>query len=347
MSDSFDPNAPGMEGANIFGYPTSPETADFILIPVPWDVTVSYGEGASDGPDAIFEASKQTDVFDPLVAKPWTLNVAIENLDEEVRASNYRLRELALEYIEAFCKDEAGGSTMRDIIEDINAGCLDLNAWLYSKADLMLHDGKLVGVLGGEHSCSLGLIEALADRFPGFGILQIDAHADLRDAYEGFHYSHASAMQNALMIKGVQKLVQVGIRDFCQEEVDFINNNPERVATFFDRDIHTQLFNGEIWANIVDAIIAELPQEVFISFDIDGLDPSLCPNTGTPVPGGLSYNQTIFLLERIALSGKRIIGFDLCEVAPGESEWDGFVAAKILFRLVNLTAMTNGKLAKI
>src|SRR5690606_2133030 len=118
-------------------------------------------------------------------------------------------------------------------------------------------------------------------------VLQIDAHADLRRAYEGFQYSHASIMYNILEeIPAVTKLVQVGIRDYCDEEFEAITKSQGRIVTFFDRDLKAGAYQGKTWDQQTDEIIRELPERIYISFDIDGLDPKLCPNTGTPVPGG-------------------------------------------------------------
>jgi agmatinase len=201
---------------------------------------------------------------------------------------------------------------------------------------------KIVGLVGGDHSTPLGFMEALAERYSDFGILQFDAHCDLREAYEGFEYSHASIMYNALKIPQVKKLVQVGIRDWCEAENEIINNSKGRVKTFFDYVMKRKMYEGESWRGICSEIISHLPRHIYISFDIDGLDPKLCPNTGTPVPGGLEFEQAVYLISQVAASGKKIIGFDLNEVAPGDSEWNGNVGARLLYKMCNLTAVSNG-----
>jgi agmatinase len=190
------------------------------------------------------------------------------------------------------------------------------------------------------------MMQALAEKFGEFAVLQIDAHADLRIAYEGFEYSHASIMYNALKLKEVQKLVQVGIRDYCEEELNIIENSKGRVKTFFDRDIKYAQYNGDSWDRIVNRIVNELPNQIYLSFDIDGLDPKLCPNTGTPVAGGFETEQVLFLLEKIVRSGRKIIAFDLNEVSPGVgNDWDANVAARLLYRICNLVAFSQGKQA--
>jgi agmatinase len=150
-------------------------------------------------------------------------------------------------------------------------------------------------------------------------------------------------MFNALKIKQVEKLVQVGIRDYCEEELDLINNSNGRIKTFFDRDIKYAQYVGDSWDRVCNRIINELPQNIYLSFDIDGLDPKLCPNTGTPVAGGFETEQILFLIEKIVKSGRKIIAFDINEVSPGADgdDWDANVAARLLFRIANLAAMSK------
>jgi agmatinase len=194
-------------------------------------------------------------------------------------------------------------------------------------------------IVASEHSTPLGLIEAIDESFADFGILQIDAHADLRNAYENFEQSHASIMFNVTKnCNNLSKLVQIGIRDIAQSEIDLIESSNGRIKTFFDWDLKEKAFNGVNWSTQVDEIISELPQNVYISFDIDGLIPSLCPNTGTPVAGGFQLEEITFLLFKLVESGRKIIGFDLNEVSPGESgEWDANVGARALWNLVCAT----------
>jgi agmatinase len=203
-----------------------------------------------------------------------------------------------------------------------------------------MDQNKIVALLGGDHSTPLGLMQALAEKHSSFGILHIDAHADLREAYEGFEYSHASIMFNAIKIPQITHLVQVGIRDYCEAELRLIKSD-NRISAFFDRDIKHRQFEGTTWASICDQIIDVLPKKVYLSFDIDGLDPKLCPNTGTPVPGGLELEQSIYLVEKLVYSGRTIIGFDLNEVAPGKDEWDANVGARLLYRLANMCLVSN------
>ncbi len=203
-------------------------------------------------------------------------------------------------------------------------------------------DDKLVVLLGGDHSVSLGYLKAIAEKFGDFGVLQIDAHCDLRKSYENFDHSHASIMFNALHeIPQIIKLVQLGVRDFSEEEFNYIRNSNQRVVSYFDRDIKEKLFEGNTWRSIVDEIVQQLPAIVYLSFDIDGLDPKLCPHTGTPVNGGFEVEQIIYLVKKVIESGRKFVGFDLVEIAVGESNFDANVGARILWKLCNMLVAAN------
>lgn len=336
--DSFDPNSPGNPDANIYGLPLDTTTANLIIIPIPWDVTVSYAAGAAKGPKAVFDASFQVDLYDSYVEDAWKLGIAMDDIDLKIWKRSKLLRKSAEEYIDLLLsgKDVRKNKPMQKLLNSINEGSEWLNKQVRKKALSYFKKNKSVVLLGGDHSTPLGLIQALSDKNLQFGILQIDAHADLREAYEGFVYSHASIMYNALQVPGVSKLVQVGIRDFCQEEMDLIKSD-KRIVTYFDKDLKHRQYKGESWNDMASEIITHLPDHVYVSFDIDGLDPKYCPNTGTPVPGGFEFEQVLFLLEKLVESGKKIISFDLNEVSPGKNdEWDANVGARLLYRMCNI-----------
>lgn len=339
---NFDPNNLGDVTGNIYGLPFTTDEAEIVLVPVPWEVTVSYAAGTADGPDAIYEASFQVDLYDPFVKDAWKIGIAMTEEDESIRDSSEEMRDIAEDYIEALSEGEDMSGYEEDR-KEINAACAEMVQKVKANCLKYMNAGKIVGLVGGDHSTPLGYMQALAEKHGDYAILQIDAHADLRDAFEGFEYSHASIMFNALRIPQVKKLVQAGIRDYCEAEVNVINGSNGRVKTFFDRDLKQARFSGESWNDTCERIISELPDKIYLSFDIDGLDPKLCPNTGTPVAGGFETEEVLFLLEKVVKSGKRIIGFDLNEVAPGEDdEWDANVAARLLYRICNLTAVSNG-----
>jgi len=343
---NFDPNGQGVKG-NIYGLPFTTETSELILIPVPWEVTVSYHDGTALGPKAILDASYQVDLYFKGIEEAWKLGIAMLPIPEDLYLENRSLRSLALKHIGSLEINSPSEEYNRLIPQKINEACENLNIYVKNTTTKFLSEGKMVGMVGGDHSTPLGFLRALSERYDRFGILQIDAHADLRKAYEGFTYSHASIMYNALKLPSIQRLVQVGIRDYGEEEVGVIDRSMGRITTFFDEDIKSQMYAGKTWEEVCHDIIKMLPQNVYISFDIDGLDPKLCPGTGTPVPGGVEFNQITYLIKQLALSGKRIIGFDLNEVAPGSTDWDANVGARILYQLCNWMAVSQGKLKAI
>lgn len=336
---SFNPNAVGNPNNNIFGLPFTEEEAALVLFPVPWEVTVSYNAGTARAADHIFNASLQVDLYDLDYTNAWKKGFYMKPLDRKILMRSDYLRKEAELYIDYISKGEElqKNKFMCNSLKEINEGSNFMNNWVYEQTSNLLNKNKIVGLVGGDHSTPFGFIKALAEKHEKFGILQIDAHCDLRKAYEDFTYSHASIMYNVLKeINAVEKLVQVGIRDFCDEENDYIQNSNGRVKTFFDRDIKDKMYEGTTWRNIVDEIVNELPEKVYFSFDIDGLDPKLCPNTGTPVCGGFESEQILYLFKKIKESGRTIIGFDLVESGVGEHDWDSNVASRILYKMCSL-----------
>jgi len=337
----FDPNAAATLDSGIFGLPFSSEEAALVLLPVPWEATTSYGGGTSHGPAAILHASKQIDLFDIDNGNFFMAGIAMEEISDEIQHWNRQARQAAKIIIDG--DESLPDSVLQQAINKVNVLSEKLNAFAYTETTRLLAQGKYVGIVGGDHSVPFGAIQAFLEKYPDMGILHIDAHADLRDSFEGFHYSHASIMHNVMTKTSLKKLVQVGIRDFCEEEFNFIRNNAARIKTFFDAALSEQKMQGKSWGLLCDEIIAELPHEVYVSFDIDGLDPRFCPHTGTPVPGGLDFHEALFLLKKIVTSGRKIIGFDLNEVSPGEQgvdsgdEWDANVGARLLYKLCGWT----------
>lgn len=341
--DQFDPNQPGLADATLFGLPFPAELSEIIIVPVPWEVTVSYGSGASEGVGAIFDASFQVDLLHQEFPNLWKLGIYLDQETPDWKSKSDELKAKAQPIIQCL-EDGKNVSDFPDLVanlEEINQAGTQLKEELKDRVLHWLNQGKKVGLIGGDHSTPLGYYEALATKHNDFGILHLDAHMDLRIAYEGFTYSHASIMYNALQIPQISKLVQVGIRDFCEQEVDVVRQNNPRVNVFTDADMKAETFEGKTWQQQCDQIIAALPQKVHISFDIDGMYPWYCPNTGTPVPGGFSFEQAAYLLSRLAQSEKEIIGFDLVEVAPGENDWDGNVGARMLFHLCGVLAQSQ------
>ncbi len=192
--------------------------------------------------------------------------------------------------------------------------------------------------MGGDHGSVYGAIAAHAHAYPGMGILHLDAHADLRDAYEGFTWSHASIFHNVLhRLPEVSALVQVGLRDVSEDEHRLVEASGGRVILHTDPELKRRGFDGEPWARQVDRIVSDLPEQVYLSFDIDGLDPTLCPHTGTPVPGGLSFPEATALHRRASCArGAASWGWTSTRSPPVPTgdEWDGNVGARLLYKMI-------------
>ena len=342
--NTYDPNHVGNPNNNIFGLPTSEDDAKLIIVPVPWEVTVSYGSGTARAPEAICKASLQVDLFDPEVPDAWKQGYYMRSVDRKVLMKSDYLRKEAELYIDYISKGEdvSANQFMSKTLVDVNAGGIYLNQWVYDQTKALLARGKLVAVLGGDHSTPLGFFKAIGETKGDFGILQIDAHCDLREAYESFNYSHASIMYNALNeIPQLQRLVQVGIRDYSDGELNYIKSSNDKVVTYFDKKIKARQYEGDTWKNIAEEIVSKLPEKVHISFDIDGLDRKLCPHTGTPVPGGFEMEEVFYLFTKILESGRKITSFDLCEVGISDNDWNANVGARVLFKLCNLLVASN------
>lgn len=341
----FDPNAAATEDSGVFGLPSTFEEASIVYLPIPWEATTSYGGGTSEGPAAILEASRQVDLFDADVVKPYEPGLFMVEESEELKAWNSEAKKLASQVIEAGGRIE-GNSKLQSALSRVNELSGKVNDFVHARTKELLAKKKLVGIVGGDHSVPFGALKAIGETHPSFGVLHFDAHMDLRGAYEGFTWSHASIMRNVMdRIPQVSSLVQVGIRDFCEEEFDYASSKKERIRVFTDRDCSRRKFEGTSWAQIAREIVESLPDEVWVSFDIDGLDPRFCPHTGTPVPGGLDFQEANYLLGLLARSGRKIIGFDLNEVAPGPDgdEWDANVGARMLYKLTGWTLASQGK----
>lgn len=343
----FDPSTTASADFGIFGLPFTRDQARLILLPVPWEVTTSYGSGAADGPALIRKASEQIDLFDFDTGKAYEAGIHLLEESAELRNRNDLFKARAQELIRLRTDMSDDLAKMDSLTREVNKACDDMRDWVESESQKILTEGKLLGLVGGDHSTPWGAIRAVSEKLQGdFGILHIDAHADLRKAYQGFTQSHASIMYNVMHDdRKPRRLVQVGIRDFCEEEF-LLAKTREDIDTFYDAALKQRLFGGETWTEICHEIVGKLPENVYVSFDIDGLDPRFCPRTGTPVPGGLSSDHVFHLLREVGRSGRRIVAFDLNEVSSGggpleDAEWDGNVGARMLYKLCGWALKTN------
>ena len=332
----------------VYGIDSNEKEASVILMPVPWEATVSPPSGTVSTPEHILKSSYNFNTFDKEYPEVYeNISIAMSSIPNEWAMLSDQLQGIVTGYINSLesATNKRVYSTNSKTIEQINQYCKDLKEYVRNGALSYLKDDKIVGIIGGDHSSCLGLIEALTSKYKEFGILQIDAQADLIDAHHGFEYSHRSVMNNVLKIHQITKIVQIGLRDYTAEEFDKITNSKDRIIPFFDKDLKKQKLEGAIWKDICKKIIDKLPDVVYISFDIDGLDAKLCPGTAFPIPGGLEYDEVFYLFEAIVKAKKTIIGFDLCEVATGEHiEWDISVANKIIYQLITLISKSQNKI---
>ncbi len=338
----FDPNAAAAPESGLFGLSDDPKGARVHILGVPFDATTSFHKGTANGPEAIRAASRQVDLFDPLNGRPYEAGIWMAPLEARVVAWNEEASRAAEPVIAA---GGVGNGTvehdpkLRKAAERVDAIQVELNRWVEERTNESLDQGKLCGLVGGDHSTPFGAIQAHATRFPGLGILHVDAHADLRPAYEGFTWSHASILRNvAERVGSVARIVQIGVRDFSEEERDFIVASRGRIQTLFDLEWADARHSGHNLKALVRRTLEPLPATVYVTFDVDGLEPALCPHTGTPVPGGVTWNEAGLWLDELVRSGRRVVGFDLNEVAPapgplGEG-WDENVGARLLYRLI-------------
>lgn len=268
---------------------SSPDACLFHVLPVPLEATVSYAGGTGKGPEAILEASDQLELWD----------------GESVPA-------------------EAGLYTWPSV--DCAGPAESVLGRVSAAVERILEQGGLPVLLGGEHTVTYGALAALRRRFGRFGVIQFDAHADLRDSYEGSPWSHACVMRRAVKDLGLP-LVQFGVRALCLEEVEA---RAAHGVTFHDA---ADIARRGVPANVLPA---DFPERVYVTFDVDGLDPSIMPATGTPVPGGLAWYEALDLAEK-AVSGRRVLGFDVVELAPvpGLHAAD-FAAARLVYALMGL-----------
>ena len=346
LPSDFDPDAPADAEGGLFGLTTSPEEAGVRVLGLPFDATTSYRRGTALGPAAVLAASHQIDLLDVQQrdwtggdGRPWAAGVHFE-LDEQVATWNEEAVPLATAIIERGGRIGDDATLLRSIerVEAIGTALNDrVEAWTAAR----LAAGQIPALLGGDHSVPLGALVAAARAHPGLGVLHVDAHADLRPAFEGFRWSHASILHNVLAeAPGLGQVLSIGLRDLGEVELARLDASAGSVRPIFGHAWAALRARGADLVEVVAKEIARLPDEVWITFDIDGLEPAWCPNTGTPVPGGLTWDEALLWIGGVVDSGRRIVGFDLCEVGPGEAPqtdtdgWDAIVGARLLYKLI-------------
>lgn len=270
------------------------DDSKIVIIQAPLEKTVSYGKGTKNGPKAIIEASHYVEFFDEELKKELCFNYGICTLEP-----------IKFEKL----------STKKSIDK------------IYKEVRKHLDNEKFVVTLGGEHSLSSAPIRAHFEKYDYLSVLQIDAHSDLRNSYEGSKFSHASVM--ARVGEFTKDIVQVGIRAQCKEEFEFILKN--NIKTYYARDIRLNK-HGKNWHK---RVLQDLKDNVYITFDVDGFDPSVISATGTPEPGGLFWDETLNFLKDVG-KYRNIVGFDVVELAPSKYEVSSsFNTAKLVYKLLN------------
>ncbi len=288
--------APAIAFMHLDAHYTDYSTARVVITPVPFDGTTCYRPGAREGSQAIIAASRNLELY-----------------DAELRRSPYTVGIHTLRPVEIINGD---AEAMVNRIEQVTGHLLDA--------------GKFVVTLGGDHLTSIGVIRAFAQRHAGMSVLQLDAHADLRDEYEGARYSAATIMRRTLEV--CPRTAQVGIRSLSEPEARLVEER--KLPLWLASDIHAQNMRGR--REWIEEVVGALSDEVYVTFDIDAFDPSLVPGTGTPEPGGLGWYDAIGLLSAVA-QRKRIIGCDVVELSPLlDDHVSPVVAAKLVYKLIGL-----------
>lgn len=332
---------------HLFDVQKSKNEARVWVLPMPYSATTSYRSVTHLGPEAILQASSQVDFCDADVGTPEKAGIYMELNSDEVVHRNA----LARKAVQRIRKARQEGKPERgDDIELVNQCTHENDEFVSTWVENACAQNRLPIVLGGDHSVSFGAIKACVSLSNAeIGVLQVDAHADLRQEYESFVGSHASIIHRVKSELLVKHITQVGIRDFCEEELLEIQNSKGRLVTYFDRFLRSYRLE-ENFIELAKSIVSTLPENVYLTVDIDGLDPIFCPNTGTPVPGGLTFEQLIVLMDQLVQSGRRLVGLDLCEVAPPKSwpkeqlgeVWDANVGARLLYKMIGFALMSRG-----
>ncbi|MCX6146290.1 MAG: agmatinase [Candidatus Kapabacteria bacterium] len=276
---------------------SSIENSKIVIVSAPYEHTVSYGGGTKNGPEAIIKASAYVEFYD-------------DEFDREL------CFEKGIATLEPINFDLAKDGMALFMIENQVTKLLDLD--------------KFVVTLGGEHTISTAPIRAHALIYPNMSVLQFDAHSDLRHEYQESVYSHACIMARVVEFLPTQKITQVGIRAQCKEEAEFIKTNG--INTFYASGIKRGLY-GQNWGK---SVVDSLADDIYITFDVDFFDPSIMPSTGTPEPDGFLYNDALEIFREIKRQGKRIIGFDVVELAPRENlQHPDLTTARLIYKIMN------------
>jgi len=264
------------------------EISKTVILPVPYEKTTTYVKGTKNGPNAIIAASRNMEIYD-------------EELEKNI--------------------SDVGICTLNPLIIDKNPE--EMTKDVFENVKKLLDDNKFPVIIGGEHSITPGIVRAMTGKNNDLSVLQLDAHTDLREEYDGTKFSHACAMRRSL--ESCKNIVPIGIRSLCDEEADFIKKNNMKI--FWAKDI----FDNDDWIN---EAVSKLSNNVYLTLDLDVLDPSIMPSTGTPEPGGLGYYPVLRFLKKV-FEEKNVVGFDVVELCPNKNNISpDFTAAKVIYKMI-------------
>ena len=302
------------DGGFYFGDTTSPADADIVIVSAPWSVTSDYGRGATYTPDAVIDASAEKNLYDTVADVSVAGRVATAEIDYNIQESSEHLGREAERIAHQYLGENGFvGEYVAKKVAHINEGFSEMQVSIYKQTKHWASQGKRIAVVGGDHSVAFGAVKALAEVNDGLGVLFIDAHADFLRSGEEFNYSHRSIARNIVEeVSSIERLVEL----------------------FLAEKLAAKRFEGESWGNICREVVGKLPQKVYVSLDIDALKIEFCGNTNAPVPGGMTFDEVVYLINTVVESGREIVGFDISEVVSSiNNKMDAIVATQLLAKM--------------
>ncbi len=316
-----------------FGDTTAPADAEVVIISVPWSVTSDFGRGATYTPDAIIDVSLGKELYDVASGMSIEGRIATAEIDYNIQESSEQLGRDAERAMRSHIEMGVGDYAAHKVA-NVNEGFSAMHESVYQQTKYWSLLGKRIAVVGGDHSVAFGAVKALSENNDGMGVLFIDAHADFCREEEPFNFSHRTIARDiAESIPSVAKLVQVGVRDVDRAEVEQLTAN-DRVEVFYAEQLMAKRFEGSCWGDLCREIVAKLPQKVYVSLDIDALKIEFCNNTTAPTPGGMTFDEVVYMVNMVVESGREIVGFDISEVVSSlDDKMDAIVGARLLAKL--------------
>lgn len=327
------------DGGYYFGEKVAPEDADLVIVSAPWSVTSDFGHGATYTPDAIIDASAKSNLYDVESGFSAEERVATAEIDYNIQELSEHLGRDA-ERI-ANRKGENGAFVAEYAtrkVKNINEGFAEMHESIYEQTKRWVSAGKTVAVVGGDHAVSFGAVKAVAEHHGEIGVLFVDAHADFACGDGVFQYTHRTIARNIVEeIPSVSRLVEVGVRDIDKSELEMLRAN-DRVELFLAEKVAAKRFEGESWGALCREMVDKLPEKVYISLDIDALKIEFCTHTNSPVPGGMTFDEVVYLVNCVVKSGRQIVGFDITEVVSNiDNKMDAIVAVRLLTKMIVAT----------